>query len=107
MSESKLQTRILQWLKANGYWVFKTITSNRKGIMDIVGCTPTGRFFGIEVKYGDNKPSKLQAWNVMEVVKRGGIAFVAWDLQEVKDHFAKESVNQLQGSNYYEDSRTL
>lgn len=83
MSESKLQAKILKWLKLNGFWVFKTIICNRNGIPDIVGCTPKGRFFAIEVKYGSNKPSKLQAWNVEEIQKRGGIAFVAWDLETV------------------------
>jgi len=84
MSEQKLQAMILTWLKANGYWVFKTVVCNRKGIMDIVGCGPEGRFLGIEVKFGDNKCSKLQSWNILEVVKRGGIAFAAWSLDDVK-----------------------
>ena len=83
MSESKLQAKILKWLKDNGFWVFKTITCNRSGIMDIVGCTPTGQFLGIEVKFGNNKASKLQSWNIMEVVRRDGIAFIAWNLDDV------------------------
>lgn len=85
MSEQKVQTKILDWLKANGYWVFKTVVCNRKGIMDIVGCTPEGRFLGIEVKFGNNKASKLQSWNILEVARRNGIAFVAWSLDEVKE----------------------
>ena len=85
MSEQKLQSKILDWLKANGYWVFKTISCNRSGIMDIIGCTPKGQFLGIEVKFGSNKASKLQSWNILEVQRRGGIAFVAWSLEEVKE----------------------
>lgn len=84
MSETKVQKKILDWLKANGYWVFKTITCNRSGIMDIIGCTPTGKFLGIEVKFGDNKASKLQSWNILEVVRRDGIAFIAWSLDDVR-----------------------
>lgn len=85
MSEAKVQTRILQWLKDNDYWVFKTIACNRSGIMDIVGCSPSGQFVGIEVKFGANKASKLQSWNILEVASRGGIAFVAWSLEDVKN----------------------
>lgn len=86
MNEQAVQKKILDYLKSQGYWVFKTITCNRNGIMDIIGCTPWGQFLGIEVKFGNNKTSKLQDYNVIEVEMRGGIAFVAYSLQEVKDH---------------------
>jgi len=84
MSEQKVQAKILKWLKDEGHYVFKTIVCNRSGIPDIIGCTHWGRFFAIEVKYGANKPTKLQEWNVMEIKKRGGIAVVAYDLDSVK-----------------------
>ena len=83
MSESKIQAKILKWLKTNGFWVFKTILCNRNGIPDIIGCTPKGRFFAIEVKYGANKASKLQAWNISEIQQHGGIAILAYDLPTV------------------------
>jgi len=83
--EAKTQTKILNWLKANGYWVFKTVVCNRNGIMDIVCCSPTGRFIGIEVKSKNGVVSKLQEWNIKEVTRIGGIAFVARDLQTVID----------------------
>lgn len=85
MSESKVQAKILQWLKDNDYWVFKTIACNRSGIMDIIGCSPTGQFIGIEVKFGANKASKLQSWNILEVARRGGIAMVAYSLEDVQN----------------------
>ena len=84
MSEQKTQTKILSWLKSNGYYVFKTIRCNRAGIPDIVGCTPQGQFFAIEVKHGSNKASQLQAWNIEQIQAVGGIAFVAYDLDTVK-----------------------
>ena len=90
MSEQKLQKKIINWLKANGFWVFKTIACNRKGIMDIIACSPRGRFIGIEVKYGANQPSKLQSWNIQEVTKLGGYAFVTWDLETVIYHLRQE-----------------
>ena len=83
MSEQKLQTKILSWLKDNGFWCVKTIVCNRNGVPDIIGCTPTGRMFAIEVKFGANKASKLQDWNISEINKVGGIAFLAYDLETV------------------------
>jgi Holliday junction resolvase len=90
LSEQKVQTKILKWLKDNGFYVFKTVVCNRNGIPDIVGCTPKGRFFAIEVKYGHNKASKLQEWNIAEINKRGGIAFVAYDLETVRGRLNEE-----------------
>ena len=84
MSEQKVQTKILKWLKSEGYYVFKTIKCNRAGIPDIVGCTPWGQFFAIEVKYGSNKASQLQDWNIEQIKKTGGLSFVAYDLETVK-----------------------
>lgn len=90
MSESKLQAKVLKWLKANNFWVFKTIVCNRNGIPDIVGSTPKGNFFAIELKWGAGKPSPLQTWNIAEIKKRGGIALVAWSLEEVQQALEKE-----------------
>lgn len=89
MSEQKVQAKILKWLKSNNYYVFKTVVCNRNGIPDIIGCTPEGRFFAIEVKFGANKASKLQEWNIQEIKQRGGIAFVAYSLDEVKLNIGK------------------
>lgn len=84
MSETKEQAKVLKWLKAHDYWAFKTISCNRNGIMDIIACSPVGQFIGIEMKFGDNTADKLQSWNILEVARRGGIAFVAWSLDDVK-----------------------
>lgn len=89
MSEQKLQSKILDWLQANGFYARKVIKANKAGVPDIVGCTPKGKFYAIEVKYGSNTASELQKYNIAEVCKRGGIAFVAWDLETV--------IYQLQG----------
>lgn len=85
MSEAKLQAKVLKWLKANNFWVFKTILCNRNGIMDVIACSPKGAFVGIELKWGKGRPSKLQEWNIEEVKKRNGIAFIAYSLEEVKE----------------------
>lgn len=84
MSESKLQTKIIKLLKANGYWTLKVVVANRAGIPDIVACSPEGLFIAIEVKSGDNKPSKLQQYNIDCINKNKGKAFCAWSVDDVK-----------------------
>lgn len=81
--EQKLQTKILTWLKDNGFWCTKVVVASKSGTMDIIACSPKGRFIGIEVKYGVNTASALQKYHIEEVVKRGGIAFITWDLETV------------------------
>lgn len=99
--EQKLQTKILEWLKDHNFWAIKVIVSSKTGTMDIIACSPKGRFVGIEVKLGANKPSALQSYNVAEVKKRNGIAFVTWDLETVIFHLQGE----LNGATTKEEKR--
>ncbi len=83
MNEQTLQKKIIDLLKSNGFDVIKVITCNRRGVADIIACAPNGRFWAIEVKYGDNKPSPLQSYYIGEIVKRGGVGIITWDLATV------------------------
>ena len=104
--EAKLQTKVLKWLKDNNFWAFKTVVSNKEGIMDVVGCTPTGRFFGIELKYGSNTPSEMQKYHIEEVKRRNGIAFVAWDLETII-HTLKNEIRHVEPKERKENSFLL
>jgi hypothetical protein len=54
------------------------------GVSDIIGIhIPTGRFLAIEVKAGSNQPTKLQTDFMSMVEASGGIAFVAWSVEQV------------------------
>lgn len=90
--EQKLQAKILKWLKDNGFWATKIIVCSVSGTMDIIACSPKGRFVGVEVKYGANTASTLQKHHIEEVKRRGGIAFVTWDLETVIFHLQGEIV---------------
>lgn len=88
MSEAKLQAKIIKWLEDNGYYVVKTIVSNKKGVPDILACSPKGRFVAIEVKFGVNKASMLQEYNLKRIRERGGISILAYDLATVIAHLS-------------------
>lgn len=53
------------------------------GTSDIIGCLPNGRFLAIECKTGKNKPTQLQQVFLTMVRASGGIAFVAYSLDDV------------------------
>lgn len=104
--ESALVTMILQWLKLKGIPAWRTQSvpvplpgggfrkfSGKKGVTDIIGLLPCGhmqeglkdgRFLGIEVKAGKNKPTPEQEEFIRCITECGGIAFVARSLADVE-----------------------
>ena len=92
MSESKLQASILKWLDSEGFYCVKTIVSNKKGVPDILACSPKGHFVAIEVKYGANTASKLQEYNIKQIKDRNGFAIVCWNLEALTWNLKKEGI---------------
>jgi len=87
MSEQKLQSKIQKYLQAQGCYVFKTITTNKAGIPDLIVCRPKGSFLALEVKIKGNKASALQEYNIETIRATGGEAYVVYSLDEVKELF--------------------
>ena len=98
MKESDIQKAILDYLKLKKYLVFKhrnvgifkqdtgkyiPLTAGEKGISDILGCTPQGRFLAIEVKMPGKKPTQDQLLFLASVQAHNGIGLVAWSLDDV------------------------
>ena len=86
MTEQQIQKQILTYLEKqpNSYF-FKTITTNKSGIPDIIGHI-NGKFIAIEVK----KPNALhtvtpiQQHNIDTINTTGGLAIVATSVADVK-----------------------
>jgi len=87
MLEQKLQSKVIKYLKSNGYYCVKVITATVAGIPDILCCSPSGQFVAIELKKPDVKaePSALQKYNLEQIQKRNGIAICANSLKTIKD----------------------
>ena len=94
VKEQTIVNQIIAYLKLNGYFVWRQNTGamkldNRfiqfgfKGISDIIGMTPSGRFIAIECKVKGNKPTQFQTDFLEGVVEHGGIAILAYSLDEV------------------------
>lgn len=58
------------------------------GIPDYIGCI-NGRFFGLELKAGNNVPTPRQLLTLRLIKQAGGITGVAWDLDQVKQFLAR------------------
>ena len=84
MLESKIQAKILKNLKALDIYAYKNITTNKKGVPDIV-CVCDGKAIFLEVKNEKGKPSELQLYNIEQIRKSGGIAEIVRSWTEVQD----------------------
>jgi len=82
--------RIVAWKNSNvGIYNKKTrsfIPSHTRGVSDILGILPTGRFLAIEVKRPKQKPTEEQQLFLDTINENGGLAFVAHSIDDVEDN---------------------
>lgn len=76
MLEVQFKTKVLKHLKTLPDSFFIKISDKFiAGIPDIIGCYK-GRFVAIELKVGNNKPTKIQFF-IMDLIKKAG-GIVCW-----------------------------
>lgn len=111
MKETHLVNQIIEYLNYRGHLVQRTNSgavrvnnpngSNRfirlahAGTADITGCSKDGRFLAIEAKIKPNKPTPLQEAYLEEIKKRGGIALVAYSLEDIYDLDTRKETSLL------------
>lgn len=96
MNEKILQKAIIQYLRLKRCEVFKVNSGGvydkkfggyRKnayaGVADVIACSPEGRFIAIEVKGKNGKASEEQKEFLYQIERRGGIAILAYTLNDV------------------------
>lgn len=103
-SEREIQKTILDYLALKGINAWRTNSGIQfstykdrsyitrlapKGTPDIIGFLNDGRFLGIEVKKLDGKVSDEQNIFINKINKAGGLAFVAYSLDDVIETFKK------------------
>jgi len=91
MSEQAIQNRIMTYLKKLGAYSLKVISAGKNGVPDII-VSLDGRFVGIEVKRPGEQPTALQSYNIEQIRKSGGVAFVADSIQSVKEQLKEQGV---------------
>lgn len=84
--EKRIENSIKDWLETNNFWLIKVQGGSNNpstGVPDILACIK-GRFVGIEVKQPGEKPTKIQQYQMDQINKSGGVAFVATNLRDVR-----------------------
>ena len=84
-AETSLQKRIQNLITKRGGYVNKNWgnMTSKKGIGDLTVCYK-GFYLAIEVKIDDGKPSFAQGIHCRKVWHSGGIAMIAWSVEEVE-----------------------
>lgn len=77
--EKNFENKIKGFLKEQGAYFVKFFANNytKKGVPDILACI-NGYFVGIEVKAQNGHPSELQLYNIEQIRKADGFAFVLY-----------------------------
>jgi Holliday junction resolvase len=66
MTEQQIQTKIINTLRKNGWYVNKLISTSLKGVPDLI-CHKNGKTVYIEVKRPGQKPRILQQFRMNEL----------------------------------------
>ena len=70
MTEQQIQTKIINTLRKNGWYVNKLINTSLKGVPDLIA-HKDGRTVYIEVKRPGQKPRELQIFRMQELENYG------------------------------------
>ena len=82
MTEKDIQKKILNCLRQENVYAVKVVLASKNGVPDILACI-NGQFVAFEVKNGDKGVvSKLQEYNIEQIKKSMGLAFVVRSVDE-------------------------
>jgi hypothetical protein len=71
VTEQQIQTKRIQELEQQGYYVIKLIKTNKNGIPDLIAIPPDSDVIFSEVKKPGGKLSKLQEYRLKELKDYG------------------------------------
>ena len=83
IKESSVQTSIIKYLKSEGWFVTKLVSTSTSGIPDLLAIR-NGRTIFIEVKRIGGKTSSIQDYRIKELKSYGVEVFIFDNLQDAK-----------------------
>lgn len=111
IKEQVIVNQIIQYLNYSGNYVWRQNTGGmtknyqtkaginkrsfiqfgHKGVSDILGISKDGKFIAVECKVKGNKPTQFQLDFLESISSRGGIAILAYSLEDVQKVFESAS----------------
>jgi len=85
MSESQIERRLVQGVKAKGGMCLKFTSPGTPGVPDRIVLTPDGRVYFVELKTEIGRLAKIQRWVISEMQKHGAQVRVLHGTDAVKE----------------------
>lgn len=104
--EKSFENKVKNFLSYKGYWYIKYWAGadfTRDGIPDILACID-GKFYGIEIKAKNGRPTLLQLINLRKIREAGGIGILLYP--DDYKYFMELIGGTEIGYYWYRDNRT-
>lgn len=93
-AEKNFENKVKKYLSDHGYWYIKYWAGaqfTKEGIPDILACID-GKFFAIEIKAANGKPTIIQLVNLRKIRQAGGIGILLYpkDFEQFKAYIEKD-----------------
>lgn len=85
MSESAIERRLVQGVKARGGLCFKFTSPGTPGVPDRIVITPAGRVYFVELKTEIGRLANIQRWVIGEMQKRNADVRVLKGADAIKE----------------------
>ena len=83
--EGKVKAKVKELLKEHGaYWHMPVQNGMGAPSLDIIGCHRS-RYFGVETKAGNKKPTPRQLLTMDQIRKAGGLAFLVNEVEGMNE----------------------
>lgn len=80
-----LKPKVIKCLeKEYGAFVINVTSASKSGTMDLVACIE-GLFYGLEIKWADDKPSALQKQKINKCLDSGGRAYFIRSVAQLRN----------------------
>lgn len=95
MTESQIEARLVQGVKAKGGMCIKFTSPGLPGVPDRIVITPSGRICFVELKTEVGRLASIQKWVIAEMQKRGADVRVVKGVAEVKQFLEEVMPNEV------------
>lgn len=71
LKEKQIEQKLVRWCKANGFLFYKFSSPAHRGVPDRIAIAPGGAVGFLELKRSGNRPTMLQAREILRLMEQG------------------------------------
>lgn len=83
-----LQPKVIEYLEVIlDAYVTKVVAGSRSGEPDVIACVE-GDYYAFEIKWKNDRPSKIQKLRINQIIDKGGKAYFIRSVDDLRDIFS-------------------